>query len=96
MAVQLPDDLFEKIRLEKYGLGVPAVLAGLGFALLYRSIGGMVIYYQMNIYGKIGVVTLLSGAALCLWLSGYTYGEVDTGQWLMSEEEDKAELIEDG
>lgn len=98
MAMKVPDleDVTSDFDIAQYGIGVPAVLFMLSLALLYRAFDGMVIYYQMNVYGKIGVVFLLGCSMLAMFLSGWSFDKVDRSVLLKTEEEDKAELIEEG
>lgn len=83
------------IYLERYGLGVPAVLSLVGLALFSRAFGGIIIFYQMTTYGKFGVVVIVALSIVSLWLSGYTYAKVDKRRWVKTEEEDKPELVEE-
>lgn len=93
MPLQVPEGVLD-VDFEKYGLGVPAVLALVALAVFARAFTGIVIFYQMTTFGQFGVIVLLIVSAVGLWLSGYTYDKVDTSRWLKTEEEDKEELID--
>lgn len=93
MAFQIPEK--PEIEFEKYGLGIPAVLALFSLAVFARAFAGIVIFYHMTTYGQFGVVILVGASAVLMWLSGYTYDKVDTSRWLKTEEEDKEELIDE-
>lgn len=71
-----------------YGVGVPAsfgVVAGLAAVI---AIPGLLNFSAETMYGKIGVLTLLTVAAVAALATRYTYREVDLTEYKLTREED--------
>lgn len=85
---KLADEVVDLLRLEEYGIGVPAAFIAVGVGLLYAAAPGMGMFESLTSYGKFGLLVLLLLTVLSIAAGGYTYNEIDTGWWLLTREED--------
>lgn len=91
----LPDPP-EWLPLERYGIGVPFLLAGGGLYLLVYAAPGVSGFSDLSVYSKVGVVTISVFGIAFVIASGYTYSVIDTTWWKKTEEEDAEGVIDDG
>jgi hypothetical protein len=76
------------LPLEEYGIAIPVLSLGVGLWVLFKTIPGIREFWQLTIYGQIGLAFVASVGIVLLFAAGYTYSQMNFEWWLKTEEED--------
>lgn len=82
------DAVYDHLRLDEYGVGVPFTLGLAGIGLFLAAFPGLTMFWAETRYGQVGIITLLVLSVVLLMAAAYTYSAVDTTEWKLTKEED--------